>query len=144
MEKIILNFITFKTKCYKQVTKNCHCVVYFDQLLGAARTLKAGQNTFFSCFQPFFLLFKRFSMNFGLKSRKMFKNTVFSAIPKAGWHANAGRLPEGVPQICLFWLIFSSFKHFSSFFGWFQSCFMPRYFWGMKTVWWKWQLFHSI
>ena len=37
------------------------CVVYFDQLLGAAHP-KAGQNLFFSCFSTFFVNFKAFSV----------------------------------------------------------------------------------
>ena len=31
---------------------------------------------------------------------------IFCLLLKAGRHAKAGQLPEGVPQNCLFWLIF--------------------------------------
>ena len=54
-------------------------VVYFDQLRGDAHTqkLKMNKKTFF----------------------------IFWILFKAGWHANTGQHPEGVPRIHLFWLI---------------------------------------
>ena len=60
---------------------------------------KAGWNTFFSSFQPFFL-FEHFSVNFCLKSRKKIwkhlEKMCFKLLCKAGQHANPGWLPKEV------------------------------------------------
>ena len=79
-------------------------VVYFDQLSSAVCTRKLVKRLFSAVFN-LFLLFEQFSVNFLLKSRKNvskhLKKTCFKLIFKAGWHANAGWLPEGVTWICL-------------------------------------------
>ena len=78
-------------------------VVYFDHF-------------FFSRFQPFFLFSNVFHWLFWLKSRKtvktVWKKLCFKLLFKADRHANAGRLPWGVPQICIFWFIFWPFWTF--------------------------------
>ena len=82
--------------------------MYFDQLLGAARTQKLVKTFFSAVFQPFFH-FKAFSVVSRLKlTKKVWKWTRkmwFCLLLKAGQHAKAGRLPEGVPRNCLFRLI---------------------------------------
>ena len=79
---------------------------------------KAGQNTFFSPFQPLFVHFSPFSVISHLKSTnnvwKWTKNMfffIFCLLLKAGRHAKAGGLPEGVPGNHLFsvdFLLFST------------------------------------
>ena len=79
--------------------------MYFNQLLGAVRTLKLVE-TFF---QPFFNLFCSFQSFFSdftaeitKKREKMNKKkTCFCLLLKVGRHAKAGGFPEGVPPICL-------------------------------------------
>ena len=59
---------------------------------------------FFQPFSTFFLYFTRFSVIFWLKSRKNVEKLCFKLLFKAGWHANAGQLPEVVhnkrPHFC--------------------------------------------
>ena len=51
------------------------CVVYFDQLLGAARTQKLAEILVKGRFQPFLLIFKRFQCFNGFFSiEKSMKN----------------------------------------------------------------------
>ena len=87
-------------------------VVYFDQLSGACSTWKLVEillSVVFNLFQWFH----------GWNQQKMSENeqkkTWFCLLLKAGWHAKAGQLPEGVPQNCIFWLILYFFNFFISF-----------------------------
>ena len=89
--------------------------MYFDQLLGAARTQKLVE-TFF---QPFFNLFCSFQSFFSdfmaeinKKRLKMNKKTWFCLLLKAGRHGKAGQLPEGVPRNSLFLVDFFLFSTF--------------------------------
>ena len=66
---------------------------------------KAGRNTFFGPFLTFFLNFNVFQWIFTWKQEETFKNIwkkCFKLLFKAGRHANAGGLPEGVTQFCLY------------------------------------------
>ena len=45
----------------------------------------------------------------------MNKKSDICQLLKAGWHAKAGPLSEGVPQICLCWLIFTFLNVFHQF-----------------------------
>ena len=100
--------------------------------------LKAGRNLFFQPFSSFFCSIFTFFSDFtpeinknGPKMNK--KSNVFSKyhlLRKAGRHAKAGRLPEGVPRICLFSVdflpfqtFFSDFWQISDFFCWFFTFF---------------------
>ena len=84
--------------------------------------LKAGRNLFFQPFSSFFVQFLPFSVISRMKSTKTVrkwtkKSSVFSKyslLRKAGRHAKAGRLPEGVPRICLFSVDFLPFQTFFS------------------------------
>ena len=70
---------------------------------------KSWLNNFFQPFSTFFVNFKPFSVISRLKSTKKSENEQKSYIClllKAGRHAKAGQLPDGVSKICLFWLIF--------------------------------------
>ena len=85
-------------------------VVYFDQLLSAARTQKLVELLFFSCFQPYLFISNLFQWFHAWKHKK----TCSCLLLKAGWQSKAGRLPERVPQN--FRLIFFTFlKFFVSF-----------------------------
>ena len=94
-------------------------VVYFDQLSGAACTRKLVKTFFSAVFQPFLFISKLFQWFHGWNqvqkssSENEQKNSCFCLILKAGRHSKAGRLPEGIPQISLFRLIFQTF--FSDF-----------------------------
>ena len=57
---------------------------------------------FFNLFCYFQSFFSDFTAEITKKRLKMNKKMWFCLLIKAGWHAKAGRLPEGVPQICLF------------------------------------------
>ena len=89
-------------KCIKDETSN---VVYFDQLLGAARTQELVKTFFHPFFNLFLFISKLFQWfhSWNKKKRlKMNKKTWFCLLLKAGRHAKTGRLPKGVPQNCLF------------------------------------------
>ena len=80
-------------------------VVYFDQLSGTACTQKLVKLLFsviYKLFCSFITFFSNFTPEINKKGLKMNKKTCFCLLLKAGRHAKAGRLPEGVPPICLF------------------------------------------
>ena len=84
-------------------------VMYFDQLSGACSTWKLVETLFSAVFNLFWTL-KPFSVISRLKSTKNVRKWTkkcFCLLLKAGWHAKAGGLLEGLPQNCLFRLIFS-------------------------------------
>ena len=61
------------------------CVVYFDQLLGAARTQKLVKH-FFSCFQPFLFIsniFRQFRACNQQKTPEKEQNNVFMSTPQS-------------------------------------------------------------
>ena len=117
-----------KLCCYPQhkiqqlSQKSFKSVVYFDQLLGAACTQKLVEQHF-QLFSSFFVHFKPFSVisrqRINKKRLKMNKKTCFffkfCLLLKAGRHVKACWFPEGVPQNCLFWFIFSFLTFFVSF-----------------------------
>ena len=74
------------------------------------RALKSWSKPFFSVVFPPFCSFQSFFSDFTAeitkKRLKMNKKMWFCLLLKAGRHAKAGRLSEGVPQICLFWVDF--------------------------------------
>ena len=85
-------------------TKTFWCV--FQTAFGCCAHPKAGQNIFFQLFFNLFCSFQSFYSDFTAeiteKRLKMNKKMWFCLLLKAGRHAKAGRLPEGVPQNCLF------------------------------------------
>ena len=91
------------------------------------RAPKSWSNYFFQLFSTFFVHFKPFSVISRLKSTKnIWKRTKkgFCLLLKAGRHAKAGCLPEGVHQNCLFWIDFLLFLNvFLSVFDWLRSFF---------------------
>ena len=73
--------------------------------------LRAPKNRSKHFFQPFFNLFCLFPSFFSditaeinKKRLKINKKMWFCLLLKAGRHAKAGQLPEGVPPNCLFWV----------------------------------------
>ena len=71
------------------------------------RAPKRWLKYFVLLFSTLFVYFIHFSVIFWSEiKKKTFEKLGFKLLFKAGWHANAGHLPEGVPQICLFQLIF--------------------------------------
>ena len=97
-----------ETKIFSHYAENSS-VVYFDQLLGAVGTQKLVEILFFRRFQPFFFFLNIIQWISVWNQEKNLKKLCFKLLFKAGWHANAGRLPEGVTQICLFQFIFNHF-----------------------------------
>ena len=99
------------------------CCVFWPAFGGYAH-LKAGQYTFF---HPFLFISNLFEWFHTWNQQKRSENEqktcffIFCLLLKAGRHAKAGWLPEGVHQNHLFWLIFYFFKCFSSVFDWFLS-----------------------
>ena len=92
--------------------------MYFDQLSGACSTWKLVELLFFSRFQPFLFISKLFQWFHGWNQQKHLKINkkkcffIFCVLLKAVQHAKGGRLPEGIPQNCLFsvnFLLFSTF-----------------------------------
>ena len=77
----------------------------FQPAVGCWAHPKAGWTIFSSRFQPFLLISKLFQWFNCWNQQKKFEKEqkkCFSLLLKAGRHAKAGRLPEGVPRICLF------------------------------------------
>ena len=69
-------------------------VVYFDQLLGAARTRKLVKILFWAVFN-LFCSFQTFFSDFSSEiKKKPLKKQHFKLLFKAGRHANAGRLQK--------------------------------------------------
>ena len=112
------HFLSSWKTCFNQVKNwyqqvlwpphsNVLCISTSFQVLAAP---ESWLNYFFQTFSTFLIYFKTFSVISHLKSTKdvwkEHKKMWFCLLLKAGRHANAGQLPEGVPCICLFKLIF--------------------------------------
>ena len=117
------NDVTLTRSLYLRFTSFWH-VVYFDQISSVAGTQKLVELLFFSRFQAFLFILNLFLWFQGWNPQKTSENEQKSDIClllKAGQHTKAGKLPEGVPWIHLFWLIFYFFQLFLSVFNWFHS-----------------------
>ena len=78
-------------------------VVYFDELLGALCTQMRVELLFFSRFEPFLFISNLFQWFQAWNQQKTSeKEQKRCLLLKAGQHAKAGWLPEGVPRNCLF------------------------------------------
>ena len=87
-------------------------VVYFDQLLGVARTQKLVELLFsavFNLFCSFQTFFSDFTAEIKKKSEKEQK-TCFCLLLRAGQHAKASDSLRGYLEIVFFRLIFCSFS----------------------------------
>ena len=100
--------------------QNYICCVFWP----AFGSQKLVEIVFFCRFQHFLVILNLLShvtAEINKKHLKRNKTMCFCRLLKAGWHAKASRLPEGVPWNCLFWADFLLFKHFLSVFDWFWS-----------------------
>ena len=102
---------------FKERSQTALSVVSFDQLLGACTNQRLVKLLFSAVFNLFLLILNIFSDFTAEINKNIFKWTeiffsIFCLLLKAGRHAKAGRLPEGVPWIWLFLVDFSSSTSF--------------------------------
>ena len=102
------------------------CIIYYRQPLLLTCKIYSNDTTVVYSkswlkhfFRPFLAFFSDFTPEINKKRLKMNKKTWFCLLLKAGRHAKAGRLLEGVPQNCLIdteirnMIIFPFFKLFT-------------------------------
>ena len=103
----------------------CECLLCISTSFWVLRAPKSWLNYFFSAILNLFCTFQTFFSDFTAeineKRLKKNKKMCFCLLLKAGPHAKAGRLLEGVPRNCLFSVDFLLFQHFATVFGLFCS-----------------------